>query len=223
MQHGLIPDEWVVAYASGNLSEAQATIVATHAAYHPALRARIADAEALGGVLLEESDKVSVSDKMLDDIFAHIDSVAKDDPDTIASSPEIEPVPGTTTWPKPLQQYVGEKSKKLKWRYMGPGMRRMKLWTGENGECLWLFKAKGGIQMPEHDHTGQEMTLVLEGSYHVGDSQFKPGDIEIAADDIEDHRVMIDEGQDCICLVVTESPVKLKSLIGRALQPIFGV
>lgn len=223
MQHGLIPDEWVVAYASGNLSEAQATIVATHATYHPALKARIADAEALGGVMMEESEKISVADTMLDDIFARIDSGVDEASPDLGTSPEVEPVPGTKTWPKPLQQYVSEKSKKLKWRYMGPGMRRMKLWTGENGECLWLFKAKGGIQMPEHDHTGQEITLVLEGSYRVGANQFKPGDLEIAANDIEDHRVMIDEGQDCICLVVTESPVKLKSMIGRAMQPFFGV
>lgn len=223
MEHGLIPDEWVVAYASGHLSEAKSTIVATHAAYHPPLRARIADAEAIGGLLLEEGEKANVSEDMLEAIFAQIDNMNTSEPLAKTTSPEVQPVPGTQTWPKPLRDYVGDKADKLKWRYMGPGMRRMKLWTGEDGECLWLFKAKGGIQMPEHDHTGQEMTLVLEGSYHVGDAQFKPGDIEIAADDIEDHRVQIDEGQDCICLVVTESPVKLKSVIGRVLQPIIGV
>ena len=77
--------------------------------------------------------------------------------------------------------------------------------------------------MPLHDHTGLEMTLVLRGSYHVGDKRFGPGLLELADKDVTNHQPMIDEGEDCICLVVTDAPIRLHSFIGRMIQPFIGL
>lgn len=213
---GLIPDEWILAYAAGNLSEAKATLVATHASFHPSLRERIGTAEAVGGALMDEAGEASLSDGFFDRLMDRIED-AKQDVET-----ESAPV-ADARMPQPLADYLGTDLDNLKWRFMGPGMKQVKLWTGKDGEKLWLLKAKGGTEIPEHGHNGHEFTLVLQGSYSVDGVRYGVGDLEIAEDDIDDHRPMINEGEDCICLVVTEAPIRLKSWVARAFQPFIGL
>ena len=215
---GLIADDWLIAYAAGNLSEAKSTLVATHASLHPQLHAKIQDAETVAGALLGTTDKADLSDGFFDRLMNTIDAQ-----DGEAIDVEKAIAKKGSTVPQPLADYLNGDLDSVNWRFMGPGMKQAKLWTGENGEKLWLLKAKGGTEIPEHGHNGSEMTLVLQGSYHVDGQKFGVGDLEIASDDIEDHRPMIDEGEDCICLVVTEAPIKLKSLLARAVQPFIGL
>lgn len=215
----LLSDEWVVDYAAGNLSEAKATLVATHASFHPALQTKIRDAENIGGALLGSGDGADLSDGFFDRLMDEIDAQ-----DEKTGGPiNIEAQHRDPRVPQPLADYLDGGLDDLKWRFMGPGMKQVKLWTGNDGEKLWLLKAKGGTEIPEHGHNGSEMTLVLQGSYCVDGHRFGVGDLEFASDDIEDHRPVIDEGEDCICLVVTEAPIKLKSLIARTLQPFIGL
>lgn len=215
----LISDEWLVAYAAGNLSEAKSALVATHASFHPALQAKIGDAEDIGGALLGTSDQADLSDDFFDRLMEKIDSQEGE-----ASAPiNVEAQHRDPRVPQPLADYLDRGLDDLKWRFMGPGMKQVKLWTGKDGEKLWLLKAKGGTEIPEHGHNGSEMTLVLQGSYCVDGHRFGVGDLEVASDDIEDHRPIIDEGEDCICLVVTEAPIKLKSFIARTIQPFIGL
>ena len=77
--------------------------------------------------------------------------------------------------------------------------------------------------MPVHDHRGTEFTLVLRGSYHVGDQHFTPGQMELAGPETLGHQPIIDEGEDCICLAVTDAPIRPYSLIGRMVQPFIGL
>lgn len=215
----LISDEWLVSYAAGNLSEAKLALVATHAAFHPILQKKIRSAEAMGGALIEASETAEFSDGFYDRLMdkIDIDTCVEDQPSpTIA--PKSDPV-----LPQPLVKYLDRGLDELKWRYMGPGMRQVKLHSENNGEKLWLLKAKGGTEIPSHGHNGHEFTLVLQGSYSVNGQLFNVGDMELASDDIDDHRPIISEGQDCICLVVTEAPINLKSFTGRLFQPFIGL
>lgn len=218
---GRIADDWLIAYAAGNLSEAKSTLVATHASYHPELLNKIRDAESVAGALLGTTDKADLSDGFFDRLMESIDAQEGEAGEAIDLTKPASAK--NSNVPQPLADYLNGDLADVKWRFMGPGMKQAKLWTGENGEKLWLLKAKGGTEIPEHGHNGSEMTLVLQGSYHVNGQKFGVGDLEIASDEIEDHRPMIDEGEDCICLVVTEAPIKLKSLMARAVQPFIGL
>lgn len=215
----LISDDWLIAYAAGNLSEAKSALVATHASYHPILQQKIHSAEAIGGALLEASETAEFSDGFYDRLLTKIDG---------ESDEKVEPARGETVQadpvlPNPLSTYLDRRLDDLKWRYMGPGMRQVKLHSEDNGEKLWLLKAKGGTEIPSHGHNGHEFTLVLQGSYSVDGQLYGVGDMELASDDIEDHRPIISEGEDCICLVVTEAPINLKSLAGKLFQPFIGL
>lgn len=218
-KHGLISDEWLVSYAAGSLSNEHALIVATHASYQPELQAKIQAAEEIGGNLLDQVETAPVSNMLLEDTLTKLDCHNAEHTSTHNSSK----VKTDADLPDCLQDYLGMSLDALRWKIMGPGMRQVKLATGSEGERLWLLRARGGTVMPEHDHRGTEMTLVLRGSYHVGEARYTPGLIEIADADVTNHQPMIDEGEDCICLVVTEAPIKLKTIIGRMVQPFIGL
>lgn len=216
---GRIADEWLVDYAAGNLSEAKSALIATHASFHPELQSKIKDAEAIAGALMGSTEAAELSDGFFDRLMDKIEAQDGDAGNPIAVNAAAQ----NANIPQPLADYLDGDLEDVKWRFMGPGMKQAKLWSGENGEKLWLLKAKGGTQIPEHGHNGSEMTLVLQGSYCVDGQRFGVGDLEFASGEIEDHQPMIDEGEDCICLVVTEAPIKLKSFVARAVQPFIGL
>lgn len=216
---GLLPQEWLMDYAAGSLNEAHAMVVACHLQYHKGLQDDLRVAEDLGGDLLVTNQPEKMAADSLDKVLARLDA-ANDEPIEVnRATSSVVP----SDIPAPLQKYLENGLSDCKWRLMGPGMRQMKLWSGKNGECLWLLKAKGGTQIPVHDHKGLEMTLVLKGSYHVGDDHFTPGLLEMADKDHTSHQPIIDDGEDCICLVATEAPIKIHSLVGRMLQPLIGL
>lgn len=224
--HGIISDDWIVSYAAGSLSEAHALIVASHVEFHTELQKKLSDAEAIGGVLMEQTEPSTLSDKAFDLVWTKINESPDNKPtgetqDAEARFKQTSEI--NSDLPPSLRNYLGKELEELDWRLMGPGMKQKRLWTGPSSECLWLLKARGGTKIPIHDHRGGEMTLVLQGSYHVGDQPYTPGLIEIADIETENHQPVIDPGKDCICLVVTEAPIKLHSLIGRALQPFIGL
>lgn len=216
---GLIPDEWLMSYAAGALSEQEALLVATHVSYHPWLQSRLADAEAIGGAMLDALEPVAINDGVFDAILARIESPVADAVPTQA----VESVTCDKDIPPVLGKYLGQPMTDLRWRAMGPGMKQCRLADGPGQQRLWLLRARGGTRIPEHDHGGAEFTLVLRGSYHVGDAHFTPGLIEVADTHVTDHQPVIDEGEECICLVVTEAPIRLHSLVGRLVQPFIGL
>ncbi|MFC7048067.1 ChrR family anti-sigma-E factor [Emcibacter nanhaiensis] len=212
MSNALVTDEWILSYAAGGLDQGHALLVATQAAMRPEVRRKVSEAEAVGGALLETSATMPVSDGLLDKILSRLPE----------AEPEERPQVKITGLPAPLADYLGCGLEDLDWRFMGPGLKNVRLWTGPRGERLWLLRATGGITIPEHGHRGVEMTLVLRGRYHCGAESFGPGDMDLADDD-KIHQPVIDPGEDCICLVLTEAPLRFNSLIARIAQPLIGL
>lgn len=209
-----LADEWLLSYAAGSLTEGHSVMVASHLAYHEDLQQSVADAEAIGGALLDDLDPVDVSGDMLDRIL-----------DKINENPvqEVRAVDrGASIAPEPLLDYLGCDLDKLNWRLMGPGMSNVRLWTGPNDERLWLLRARGGVKVPEHGHNGDEWTLVLKGAYTAADRHFMVGDLESADEEVI-HQPAIDEDEECICLVLTTGLIRFKSPVARALQPLIGL
>jgi len=69
-----------------------------------------------------------------------------------------------------------------------------------------------------HGHAGNEMTLVLQGSYRAGGARFRAGDVE-CADEATNHQPVADPGETCVCLAVTDAPLRFGNLLGRMMQP----
>ena len=209
-----LQDEWLLSYATGNLSHGRSMLVASHLAYHDDMKEIVSDAEAIGGVLLDSIDTATVSDSVLDQVLARLDD---EHPPEISDAPTRSKV-----LPQPLLKYIGQDIDSLKWRFMGPGMSNARLWNGPNDERLWLLRARGGVMVPEHGHNGDEFTLILKGSYQTSFGRFGVGDMDVAGEEIV-HQPVIDADEECICLVLTEGPIRLKSLMARMVQPFIGL
>ena len=78
-------------------------------------------------------------------------------------------------------------------------------------------------KLPNHGHSGMELTVVLSGAFKDSTGEYGAGDFqEIHQEGIE-HAPIVRTNEECICLVVTDSPLKFNSLAARLVQPLIGI
>ncbi len=203
-------DSLLAAYVAGTLAEPARLLVRSHLDLSADNREFVRDLESAGGRMLEEIDPLPVADR--DAMLAAIMALPADPVD--ADAPRA---PRKTRLPVPLYDYLGKDFNELPWKTRLPGLRECRI--GEEDGCvaslLWI---RAGMAMPTHTHHGTELTLVLEGGFSDMDGHFVRGDVTYADDDV-DHRPVADEGEDCICFVVTEGSLRLTGPVGRFFAP----
>ena len=208
-------DETLMRYAAGTLAAAPAIVVRAHLASCPACRARVGEYEALGGALLEETEPTQLSATALIDVLSMLDD---EDAAPIAPPPlapvELEGI----RLPDALRGCdIG------RWRWIGPGMKMSRVGVPQDPDAnLILLKVAPGRALPDHGHVGTEFTYIVSGSYTDRFGTFGPGDLAEMDEDV-DHQPVVDNGADCICLAAMEGKMRFNNLIGRMLQPIFGI
>ena len=127
-------------------------------------------------------------------------------------------------FPRPLAQLLNVASlDDLAWKKKAPGVAifDVRLPAAARGQ-LKLLRIGAGRAMPEHGHGGEEITMVLKGAYRDHMGRFAAGDVADLDEDIE-HRPVVEQDGDCICLVATERPTRFKSLAARIMQPFVGI
>ena len=209
-----LPDEWLLSYGAGALNFGRSLMVASQVAYHDDLKETVAQAESIGGALLESLRGSDLDHSILERVMDRLDSRDVPLPETPGGNGGL--------LPEPLAEFVGTDIDSLHWRFMAPGMKSARLWDGANDERLWLLRARGGIEVPEHGHNGDEWTLVLKGAFATPDGHFAVGDMDIADESVV-HQPVIDRDEECICLVLTQKPLAMKGPIARMMQPFIGL
>jgi putative transcriptional regulator len=81
-----------------------------------------------------------------------------------------------------------------------------------------MLKGAPGLKIPPHTHTGTELTCVLTGAFIHEGGRYAAGDCDDADDHVA-HSPVIDEGEECICLVAMQGEIQLTGLVGRLIQP----
>ncbi|HWA47410.1 MAG TPA: ChrR family anti-sigma-E factor [Dongiaceae bacterium] len=203
------PEEFLLQYASGAATEPFALVIAAHLVYCAQCRAAVAQAEAIGGALLDALEPASADQSSVDRDIAKI-------LDRAARQPEPLPRAVPANLASPLGAYVGDLNH-VSWRPLGPGIQHSVLAKDKHGAVARLLRIAPGRSVFGHSHGGNELTLVLEGSYRAGGAQFRSGDVE-CADETVSHRPVADPGATCICLAVTDRPLRFHNLLGRLMQ-----
>lgn len=203
-------------YAAGSLDEASSLAIATHLTLCPACRRSLAAFEALGGELLDELPMAPLASDALAATLARVRSGA-----TASSGLPPAPTSASTILPAPLRRYVGGDADAVRWRAIGPGIQHAPLVTSA-GVTARLLRIAPGRAVFDHTHGGTELTLVLNGSYRSQGQEFVRGDIEVA-DESVNHRPVSGMEDVCICLAVTDAPLRFDSWIGRLMQPFIGI
>jgi putative transcriptional regulator len=214
-----ISDDLILSYAAGSLAEGWSIAVATHLALCPSCRRRLTVAESIGGDLLETmGDEAPV-----DDSWANVRSrLQRQALNPAVTLRKTTPSGNSDRLPEPLRSYAGGDIGTLKWRALGRGAYQIPIRTSDRETNVRLLRIPAGKPVPEHGHGGRELTLVLAGSFVDGDDIFARGDIE-DADASLTHQPVATPDADCICLAVTDAPLRFRSWIMRAIQPILGI
>ncbi|WP_092081271.1 ChrR family anti-sigma-E factor [Poseidonocella sedimentorum] len=205
-----LTDALLMGYAAGALPEAFDLVIATHLSLCDACRARAAGFEMLGGAVLDEAagPVAPLADDSLEATLARI----AEGPAAPAAAARRDPV-----LPVPLAEYVGGGVEAIRWRRVGMGVRQAILPTSREARARLLY-IPAGAAMPDHGHTGTEITLVLQGAFQDDDGYYARGDVEVATEEV-DHTPVADFGEDCICLAVTDAPLRFNALLPRLAQP----
>lgn len=215
-------DEWIMEYAAGTLSEGEAVLVASHLSYRPDAARSMEAAEAIGGSLLNGEAGAAMAPDALAAVLSRIDEpVSGERP--AKTAPSAAPDATDSVLPAPLREWLGVNDlEDLNWSFMGPGMKKVMLWRGPGDQRVWMLRARPGTNIPVHGHRGTELTLVLKGAFRDPHGRFARGDIE-EKNEADMHGLTIEDGEECVCLALTEGPIRLKSLAARLIQPFIGL
>lgn len=209
-----VSDELLLDYAAGHLSEGWSLAVATHLAMCPQCRAQLALAEAAGGAMVDNLAPVDGPSDSWDNLMARMQG------QEVQAAPAPKPAVSSNELPEPLRSYVGNLAD-IKWRNMG-NAQQVLIKTADGETQARLLKIGAGKPVPEHSHGGRELTLVLRGSFHDEVDNFGPGDLEDADGDLT-HQPIAGTEEDCICLAITDAPLKFRSRLVRLVQPFLGI
>mgnify|MGYP000333155244 CR=1 FL=1 len=211
-----LSDDVLLAYAGGNLAEAFNLIVAVHISMCDTCRAQSETFEALGGGILDTmTSEIGLDEGSLEATMARI---AQQDSNAIKAP---RPRQRDAVLPQPLMDYVGGGLDTIRWRPVGMGVNQAILKTSPEATARLLL-IPAGAAMPNHSHSGTEMTLVLKGAFQDDDGYFARGDVETAGSDLH-HTPVADIHEDCICLAVTEAPLRFTGILPRLAQRFFRI
>jgi putative transcriptional regulator len=202
----------LAAFAAGTLEPALAALVGAHLEMRRDNRDFIANLETVGGILLEDSEPVPLSerDRRLSAIFSDRPCPPKHVP--MRGDPVPLAVDGDALLPASLLAYVGHDFDALEWTEVMPGLQRCVIGT-EHGIEASLVRCRAGKRLPGRDDRspgppGLEVTLVLQGGFSDALGHYLRGDIAVA-DEALDPRCVIDPNEEGIFFVVRDSGRRL--------------
>lgn len=206
-------------YASGALGEAWSLGIASHLALCPCCRQEVATMEAVGGLMLEEVAPERLRDDCYKSVLSKLDGPLKEKrilPQDLSDG-VTRPV-----IPQPLRGYLGGDLYSLQWRRLGLGASQILILTGDRKVSARLLRIPAGRPVPEHSHGGLELTLVLRGAFEDDSGAYHRGDLQEANEEVA-HQPLALPQEDCICLAITDAPLRFKSLAARIAQPFLGI
>jgi len=215
-----ISDELLAGYAAGTLAEGWSIAVATHLALCPSCRSRLEHFECIGGQLLETVEPNEIRLESWDAVKRRLSDQSEMPPRPAPHRPSS--TEAIASLPEPLRSYVCGDLPDLKWKSLGRGAYQVPIETTDRETQVRLLRIPAGKPVPEHGHGGRELTLVLSGSFYDKTGVFARGDIEEADADLV-HQPIASPGSDCICLAVTDAPLKFQSWLMRMVQPLIGI
>ena len=206
---------WLFDYANGTLSPGFELLISAHVAACSSCAHEVQLAEQLGAELMLGSPP-RPTQLTADDIM---------DADVVESawmkSGSRTPAGEGVDLQGLVANYLDCGLSALSWRKAGKGLQIARL-RADEGERVLLLRAAPETVLPRHTHDGSELTLVLKGAYFAGDAIYAAGDVE-DADESTDHQPVVTREGECLCLAVTDAPLRFRSWLPRLAQGFLGI
>lgn len=234
---------WLIDYSSGTLTLANALCVNAHLEFCGACRQRVAELNALGGSLMQkqaasEAQAVdqqaaadadnSANDTLLQGVFEQIDAQARAQTSTMVAAADPAPqvqLKGDNNahgLPACVRKLVPGGVDALRWRRLGPTLSVARLGAGDEAREVSLHRLRAGGGVPNHDHRGEEVTVVLEGSFSDQRGLYLPGDFMLMGEG-DRHHPTASKDMDCLCLSSVQAPIRFTGPLSRLMNPFLSV
>lgn len=222
------PDtEMLIEFSAGSLPAATAVCVATHLEYCVQCRSQVAKFTHIGGSLLAQAEPAALAesahkchsadytatDSALDQALAAIDKLPPCEAPYAASAPSDD-----KPFPAALKQLLPSRLEELSWRKISASLSIAQLFPGDSQRELALHKLRSGGGVADHDHCGEEITVVIQGSFSDQNGLYTPGDFLVHQPG-EAHSPIASNDGDCICLSAMAAPVKFTGFFTRLINP----
>ena len=206
-------DALLAEYVNGTLSPSLTVLVASHLELKPDSRGYVASLASAAGQWLDSVDPVPIARRtaMLKAILDSDDRPSESVPAAPSPADAFDPA-----IPAALRRHIEAHPPKPQWRWVLPGVRKLQV-SCDVGDQAFLLHGRPGRALPAHVHNGTEVALVLSGSYADAAGRYIRGDIAICEGGTE-HRPIIDHGEDCLCMIVLDGPIRLSGPVGRVID-----
>ncbi len=213
-------------YAAGTLPRSQAVCVAAHLEFCGKCRSHVEQLTNVGAVLFEQLAPEPVSSELLCHVLDEVNEFAE-------PSTALAPAAGTARasnlyhgheneikdLPRVVRSMVTSSVNDLHWVTLGSHLRLSRLNTGDLTKDTSLYHIKAGGRIPEHKHDGEEITVVLRGSFSDAEDIYQQGDFIVRGVG-NTHRPIATQDGDCLCLATSDYPIVPTNWFYRLINPL---
>ena len=213
----------LLSYSSGGLSTPFSILISAHISLCSKCTEKVRLYNEVGGVLVEDIAGITLSQEALSKFMDSIENENSDELTIGRVNTDVKQENEMIEIPFPLYKYIGSSLEKIKWKYLAPGIKKFTiLIEGEKDAYLSLLHIAPGKKIPQHTHTGEEMTFVVSGSFEDKTGAYSIGDIADHDQEIE-HQPTVSGKQPCVCIVATEGPMVFKSFFTNVFQSFYRI
>lgn len=210
-------DALLLDYAAGRLTTVESLLMAAHIALNADARRRVAQFEAAAAQMLHDEDECSVSAACLGNIFRAIDAR----PAPCADDRHDDGFYDALGVPPPVRHLLSFSCQKEapQWHSMAEGVEVVDLCVMRTGcrrqrHRLRLMRCAPRRAVPAHSHQGREIMLVLAGGFEDHSGHYAAGDMLVIEDPQVSHAPTT-EDDGCLCLMLTDAPLRFDALVAR--------
>ncbi|GDY24826.1 MULTISPECIES: ChrR family anti-sigma-E factor [unclassified Agarivorans] len=209
-------EETLNLYAAGQLDPAMSIMVSAHLEYCTECRQRVHAIEQKMAAQLEDTQPAAMSN----DLDSMLQMIMQQSAETVIepSQPRLqeEISLGDKRFPLPraLQahpQHIGP------WGRLPGKIQRARVDAVSDSKMNFIYMDQDSA-LPEHTHQGQEITLVLAGTFIDDAGSYVPGDFIIQNTENK-HTPRTAANQDCLCLTLLDAPLHFTSGLASLLNP----
>ncbi len=220
------PDSrYLTDFATANLPLAEAVCVSAHLEFCGKCRAHVQQLTDVGGHMFARLQPEAVSEDSFAALMARVSAGSQQPaaPVTVAVEAPREDADDAAQsnvfLPRAVRRLVSGSLDKLRWVQLGKALRVAPLQVSDESRETAIYDIRAGGRMPEHEHRGEEITVLLQGSFSDADGSYSRGDFVVRHAG-ETHQPTATMDKDCICLVCLERPVRPRGLFYRLLEPL---
>ncbi|MDO8909496.1 MAG: ChrR family anti-sigma-E factor [Pseudohongiella sp.] len=213
------PDsKFLTDFAAGNLPLSEAVCVAAHLEFCSKCRSHVQQLSDVAAQMMARLEPVVADEDGFDTLMQRIEAGESTPQPARSAAQRASAASGATTMPLVVQKLAKGGLQNMSWVQLGRSLRIAPVNVGCKDRQTAIYDIKAGGRMPEHEHRGEEITVLLKGSFSDAEGKYVRGDFVVRHAG-ERHQPTATLDTDCICLVSLAEPVKPTSFWYRLLEP----